>query len=200
MRAESKKLTHTGTVTLTSDRLILRKIESSDCEAIHNALAADPAIIDGIGWDENPTMESTKRNLEKIIEKYDRTESPAYYWLIVEAKSGDVAGMIFLDSYAQPRRTAEVDYCIVHPHRGKGYAPEALRLVIDHLFDAVGFHRVEAVYNLYNNASGRVLEKAGMRFEGILRGRALRIGEDGYPEDLKLCAILATDRRNRRNE
>ncbi len=103
--------------------------------------------------------------------------------------------MIFVDDYKDERRVAEVDYCVALAHRGEGYAPDALRAVIRYLFDVIGFHRVEAVYNMDNAASGRVLAKAGMRFEGVLRGRAMRIGADGFPEDLNLCALLATDDR-----
>lgn len=195
MRTKTHRLRHTGTVPLTTERLLLRRIALSDCEAVHTALATDQSVIEGIDWDPHPTPESTRRGIEQMIERYDDEEHPDYNWLIVEKETGDLVGLLFLDEYTDARRTGEVDYCIARAHRGKGYAPEALRHAIDHLFDEVGFYRIEAVYNLSNDASGRVMEKVGMQFEGVLRGRALRLGADGYPEGLNLRAILATDRR-----
>ena len=193
MRLHPKKLNHTGTVPLETDRLTLRQVIPSDAASIFISLASDPDVIDGVGWDTSPTLASTAANISALVNAYANQEKPQYNWLIEERATKDIVGMIFVDDYKDERRVAEVDYCIAKNQRGKGFAPEALRAVIRHLFDAVGFFRIEAVYNMDNSASGRVLEKAGMRFEGVLRGRALRIGADGFPEDLNMCAILATD-------
>ena len=46
---------------------------------------------------------------------------------------------------------------------------EALKAVMDFLFDEVGLNRVAACHDPNNPASGRVMEKAGMKYEGILR-------------------------------
>lgn len=193
MRAQPLPLRHTGTKPLTTARLTLRKATLADAEAIHTSLATDPAVVDGVGWDGSPTPASTRANIAALVAAYACVDSPRYHWLIEETATGSLVGMIFVDDYKDARRVAEVDYCVSAAHRGKGYAPEALRAVIRFLFDVVGFHRVEAVYNMDNVASGRVLAKVGMRFEGVMRGRAMRIGADGFPEDLNLCAIVATD-------
>jgi RimJ/RimL family protein N-acetyltransferase len=193
MRTPPKPLNHTGTVPLQTARLTLRRLTLSDAVAVHASLATDPAVIDGVGWEPSPTPESTRAHIAAQVEAYARTSLPAYNWLVEETATGSLVGMVFVDDYREDRRVAEVDYCVARGHRGRGFAPEALRAVIRHLFERVGFHRVEAVYNMDNKASARVLMKAGMRFEGVLRGRALRIGADGFPEDLNLCAILATD-------
>lgn len=193
MRELPKQLHHTGTVPLETERLILRRIDTPDAEGIYTSLATDPDVIDGVGWNPSPSMESTIAYIASLQAQYADQDKPTYNWLLIEKATDSIAGMLFVDAYSDERRVAEVDYCIAKTHRGHGYAPEALRAVIRHLFDTVGFYRVEAVYNMDNQASGRVLTKAGMRYEGVLRGRALRIGADGYPEDLHICAILATD-------
>lgn len=194
MRSLPQRLHHAGTAPLFTARLTLRKVALTDADVIHTSLATDPAVIDGVGWDSSPTPDKTRAHVAALVAAYAREDRPLYHWLIEETATGSVAGMIFVDDYKDERRVAEVDYCVSSAHRGKGYAPEALRAVIRYLFDVVGFHRVEAVYNMDNVASGRVLSKAGLRFEGVLRGRAMRIGADGFPEDLNLCAILATDK------
>ena len=47
--------------------------------------------------------------------------------------------------------------------------PEALKAVLDYLFDTAGMNRVAACHDVNNPKSGRVMEKAGMKKEGVLR-------------------------------
>ena len=76
-------------------------------------------------------------------------------------------------------------------HLGK-LNTEALRAVIAHGFDAMGLHRIEGQHYVENPASGRVMAKAGMTREGLLRGYVLR---DGVPRDNVLYAILGSEPR-----
>ena len=55
---------------------------------------------------------------------------------------------------------------------GKGFMPEALRAVIEYFFDEVGVNRIAARHDAENPKSGRVMEKAGMKREGVLRASA----------------------------
>ena len=68
---------------------------------------------------------------------------------------------------------------------------EALKAVIDYSFDTLKLHRVEAQHELANPASGAVMKKAGMRYEGTLRGR---LYNKGKYVDVALYAILSSDR------
>ena len=58
---------------------------------------------------------------------------------------------------------------------GQEIMPEALKAVITYLFDEVGFNRVAACHDSDNPKSGRVMEKAGMKFEGILRAAGINM-------------------------
>jgi RimJ/RimL family protein N-acetyltransferase len=86
---------------------------------------------------------------------------------------------------------ADLGYWLGVPFWGLGYATEAARLVISYGFVRLQLHRIQARCFPRNRASARVLEKAGMRYEGLLRGY-LRKG-DAF-EDALLFAILSTDR------
>jgi RimJ/RimL family protein N-acetyltransferase len=89
--------------------------------------------------------------------------------------------------------TAELGYWIAVGHWGRGYATEAVCAVIPYGFATLGLHRIQAQHFLGNPASGRVMEKAGMRYEGIRRG-AVRKG-DRF-EDVAVFAALADDLRD----
>ena len=63
----------------------------------------------------------------------------------------------------------QAGYCLGRRWWGRGIATEALRALVDFLFAQVNFHRVGAVHDPDNPASGRVMQKAGMVREGVLR-------------------------------
>lgn len=116
-------------------------------------------------------------------------EGKQMIWAIT--RDGLLIGAIGL-IFARAHRRAEVGYWIAREAWGAGIATEALRAVIAHGFDALGLHRIDAQHYAENPASGAVMRKVGMRYEGRLRGVVFR---DGVPRDNDLYAILTTDRR-----
>lgn len=85
---------------------------------------------------------------------------------------------------------AELGYWIRTDYWGRGYATEAARAVVRYAFEELGLNRIYAHYMVRNPASGRVLERVGMREEGRLR-QAVR--KWGRFEDVVLCAVLRED-------
>ena len=67
---------------------------------------------------------------------------------------------------------------------------EALAAVLRECFTALRIHRVEAMHECDNPASGRVMEKCGMRHEGTLRGKVFNKGNF---HDVELWAMLRED-------
>ena len=192
MRNINNKLNHRGTIELKTERLILRKVKLDDVKDIYNKLATDEKIIDFLSWNDNPSIEFTKKMVEDILEEYT-TEKAIYKWIIEEGNTNQIVGMILMDTFNEERLVAEIDYCIASNFRGNGYATEALKKVIEYLIFEVGFFRIEAVHNMNNEASGKVMQKAGMKYEGTLRGRAISLNAEGNPDDLKMYAIIKTD-------
>ena len=87
---------------------------------------------------------------------------------------------------------ADIGYCMSRAYWGQGLMPEALISVMDYLFDVAGLNRVAACHDVNNPKSGRVMEKAGMKQEGILRAAG--------KNNLGLCdqvwyAMIRSDRK-----
>ncbi len=82
---------------------------------------------------------------------------------------------------------AELGYWIGTPYWGQGYCTEAARALVDYGFRVMGLHRIVATHFTRNPASGRVMQKLGMRYEGCLREHVHK--GDRY-EDLALYGIL----------
>ena len=71
--------------------------------------------------------------------------------------------------------------------------PEALKAVTDYLFDVVGINRLMATHDVNNPKSGRVMQKAGMKYEGTLRQAGQNI--QGIC-DASVYSIIRSDREN----
>lgn len=87
------------------------------------------------------------------------------------------------------RRTAELGYYIAEPYWGKGIMTEAVRQICEFIFERSDIIRIYAEPFARNNASCRVLEKAGFQCEGTLRCNAVKNNE---VLDMKLYARLKT--------
>jgi RimJ/RimL family protein N-acetyltransferase len=85
---------------------------------------------------------------------------------------------------------AEMGFWIGVQSWGKGYATEAARRVVRYAFEELKLNRVYAHHMVRNPASGRVLEKVGLKREGLLRQR---VRKWGVFEDVVLLAILHDD-------
>ncbi|BCU77114.1 GNAT family N-acetyltransferase [Luteolibacter sp. LG18] len=89
--------------------------------------------------------------------------------------SGELIGAISLRLFAQGPR-AELGYWIGVPYWNRGYATEAAREVLRFGFEDLDLQGIQATHLLNNPASGRVMEKLGMRYEGIIRQGVIRNG------------------------
>lgn len=87
---------------------------------------------------------------------------------IIEKKDGTRIGTI---AYwlVQPVRLMEMGYDIVASERRKGYGTEAVQLIVDYLFLSKDIERIQAMTDVRNKPSQRVLEKAGFKREGTMR-------------------------------
>ena len=92
------------------------------------------------------------------------------------SRSGELAGAIGLNLQREHDR-AELGYWIGVPYWGQGYATEAGREVVRYGFEDLALNRIYAFHFVTNPASGRVLQKIGMRYEGKRRQHTLKWGE-----------------------
>jgi [ribosomal protein S5]-alanine N-acetyltransferase len=95
-------------------------------------------------------------------------------------------GGIGLHPYQEHKR-AELGYWIGVPYWGQGYATEAARGVVKYGFEKAQLNRIFAAHFKHNPASGKVLQKIGMKYEGCMRQNILKWGDF---VDVELYSIL----------
>lgn len=181
-------LSHSGTIRIESEHLILRRFRMEDVSAIFYNWTNDPQVSLFMRSKPHKTMQETRELVEKWLSQYS---NPSFYRWGIELKSdGSLVGAIRLTTVNEGDSCADVGYCIGRRYWGQGIATEALSAVIYFAFERVGYNRVEAYHAAENPASGRVMEKAGMRYEGFARQKYC--SNRGF-EDCRMYAILKCD-------
>ena len=159
-------LQHKGTQTIETSRLILRKAQVEDAEAMFRNWANDPEVTKFLTWTTHGNVEITKKLLASWVESYQKEDY--YQWMIVLKEIEEPIGSIMASTVGRAQ-SAHIGYCIGKTWWHQGIMSETLKAVMDFLFDEVGYHRIEAMHDSNNPHSGAVMKKCGMRYEGTLR-------------------------------
>ena len=160
-----------GTVTLETDRLILRRVTKSDAEVAFKNWTNDSKTTRYVTWKPHGTVENTRKLFEMWEEEYNNPNT--YRWVVEVKELGEVIGTISVVNKRIVEKTAEIGYSYGSKFWGNGYGTETLTKVIHYLLNDVGFELIEAYHLVTNPASGRVMEKSGMKYEATLRKRKL---------------------------
>ena len=183
-------LTHKGTKTIETDRLILRQFTMDDAAPMFRNWASDDQVTRYLTWPTHESVEISSMVLSDWTSHYG--EPDFYNWAIVLKENGpEPIGNISVVHVKDSTLCATMGYCMSRAHWRKGIMAEALTALIAFLFDEVGFNRIEADHDIENPASGRVMQKSGMTFEGTSRQ-----GGHNNRGIIDLChwAILKSDR------
>lgn len=171
---------------LETERLVLRAFELSDAPRVQQ-LAGDKEIAATTSLIPHPYPDG-----EAV--KWISTHAASFAagasarFAITRREDNLLIGAIGLEIHPKHNR-AEVGYWIGMDYWGQGYATEALRPVLAYGFSR-GLHRIWAEHFAHNPASGRVMQKVGMRHEGTLRHHMVKWGE---PVDCEVYGILSSE-------
>ncbi|MFD2674596.1 GNAT family N-acetyltransferase [Gulosibacter bifidus] len=177
-----------GTVTLETDRLVLRRFVVSDADAAYANWCSDTGISRFLSWPPHADVAVTRRIVDGWVSGYARDDF--FQWAIATRDHGELIGSIGVVGSDDDIAAVEIGYCIGSRWWGNGLATEAVGRVAQYLLTEAGLNRVSARYDEANGASARVLEKCGFRFEGVQRA-SLR--NNSGIRDAVTVALLASD-------
>lgn len=111
-----------------------------------------------------------QRSKSDWVKMFDNLQSSPrdFKVFIIQMKDGTKIGDIH-HGLNQPHNLMEIHYWLVQKERNKGYATEAVQLMVDYLFLSKEFVRIQAITDVRNKPSQRVLEKVGFQREGTMR-------------------------------
>jgi RimJ/RimL family protein N-acetyltransferase len=174
-----------------TERLLLRDFQDIDLDALH-AYASDPEVARFMEWGPN-TPEDTQAFLDRAFLSQRQWPRLDLGLAIEHVADGKAIGSIGL--HLRDAATVEIGYCLNRGYWRQGLVFEASHALIDTAFRTLGLHRVFATCDVRNTGSFGVMEKLGMRREGMLRqDRQIK----GVWRDTYLYAVLAEEWLGRR--
>lgn len=149
---------------LDTARLLLRRPNADDLEAVFARYASDPDVTRFVNWPRHLSVDETRAFLRFSDAEWERW--PAGPYLIVGRHDGRLLGGTGLAF--ETARQATTGYVLAKDAWGRGLATEALRAMID-LARRLGVERLVALCHPDHRASGHVLEKGGFTLEAARR-------------------------------
>lgn len=175
-------------VPIETKRLILRKINLDDVPMIFSILSEAQVVDNTAGLERYTAISQATDLVKKIMYNYqiDSAYDPILFG-IIDKMTEELIGCVGFFGYTSLFSRAELGYFLSPKVWGRGFAAEAALALVDFGFANLYLNRIEATVFPENGPSVRVLEKTGMRCEGVLRQHVAR---NGQFRDRKIYSIL----------
>lgn len=162
-----------------------------DWQTVHT-YANDSDINKHLSFGAISSVDGCKHYIQNAIEAAESSKRHTYKLGMMLKPSSDLLGSCWLDILDPESRVASIGYFVDRHLWGRGYAVQMVLALLKFGFVEEGLHRIWASCDAENAASRKVLEKAGLFQEGLLRQNCLR--SYGW-SDTCIYAILADDWR-----
>ncbi|PKG22774.1 GNAT family N-acetyltransferase [Niallia nealsonii] len=169
---------------LETDRLILRKINLKDAKDMY-AYCSNPEVAKYVTWQAHQTVTATREFIKYIMDQYELKKIAP--WGMEWKENGQLIGTIDFVWWQTKNRAAEIGYVLHQDYWGKGIMTEACRKLVFFGFTQMDLIRIQARCVKENKASEKVMQKAGMKYEGTIRKGILLKGKH---QDMQLYSIL----------
>lgn len=170
-------------------RVDLRGFREDDLQDFF-AMHSDPKVA---RYGSHPAFTELSQATERFErELRSRDSGRALAWVIADRSTDRLMGSTALFAIDHEQGRAELGYALRPSHWGKGFAQEAVRLVLTHAFDTLRLRRIEADIDPRNTASCKLVERLGFVREGLLRER-WNVADELC--DAALYGLLASDWR-----
>jgi ribosomal-protein-alanine N-acetyltransferase len=159
---------------ITTERLLLRPYTLDDAPELQRLIGE---------WDVAKTLMSVPHPYpdgaaeEFINRQHERAEKGEFQFAITHRKDGYLIGGIGFHQVDREAERAEIGYWIAKPYWNNGYGTEAARAVVKFGFEVMKLNRIHAAHFSNNPASGRIMQKIGMKYEGCRRQHVRKWGE-----------------------
>jgi ribosomal-protein-alanine N-acetyltransferase len=171
-----------GTPTLETDRLILRRLVIEDAQSFFTNWMSDERVTDNLIKGAHKSISESVERVTNIVNEYEDQEF--CYWGIELKATGDLIGAIDFYHFDLTTENCEVGFTLGYEWWNQGYGTEALKAVVEFGFRHMNIHKIAAAHNTDNPASGKIMQKVGMKQEGLIR-HMIRNAKNQYKD----CAV-----------
>lgn len=163
---------------LETPRLRLRAPVLADARTIYETYGCDPEVVRYLTWRPHESLADAEAFMRAGLKR--RAAGEDFFWALTLKGDDKLIGMVALHPAGH---RVGLGYVLAREYWGRGLMTEAVRTVADLTLAQPGVFRVWAVCDTENAASARVLEKAGLTREGVLRRWTLHPNVSADPRD-----------------
>ncbi len=173
----SKKIMKKEFPVLTTERLILSRPVEGDMQHIIHYLDSDKVYSENTANMPYPYKEADAEFLiHEVVDKGFENETD-FVFAIRNKENGLIMGLIGIHHWDKANQKAEIGYWLGKEFWNKGYVTEAMTEVLAFGFKVLNLNKMFANFFPHNPASGRVMEKSGMRQEAVLKQEIYKNGK-----------------------
>jgi ribosomal-protein-alanine N-acetyltransferase len=173
-------------IKIETERLILRPFSLGDAPEVQR-LAGDKDIAANVRMIPHPYPDGMAADWINSLD--DKLEHDEIHLAVTLRSEGTLIGAIGLIGDSA-NESAELGYWIGKTYWNKGYCTEAARAMMRYGFEQLNLNRIHAFYMTKNPASGRIMQKTSMTFEGTLR-KCIKKGD--VFEDVNVYSLLRSE-------
>lgn len=151
--------------TLTTERLTLRQLLESDAQEIF-LLRSGVIVNKCLGRKPSETVQEALIFIRKINENFKNNEG--IYWAITQTDNEKLIGTICLFNFSDELKNCEIGYELLPSYQGQGFMNEALKKIIEFIFQTLGLETVNAFTHKDNQSSTKLLQKFYFQGTGII--------------------------------
>jgi len=175
---------------LSTERLYLRVVSEDDTECVWSASKV-PGFTDGMMWDPAETKEEIIEIMHQTINHWK--EDDDFCFSICLGESDECIGRISIRK-KEGDTLWNIGYWLHPDHQGKGYMAEAVKAIVDWGFSVLEAQEITAEHASWNEASGKVLQKAGFTHIGHLDCGFVKHGKEIPEEEY----VIKREERNKK--
>lgn len=168
-----------------TERLLARPAREVDAPVLFARYASDPAVAKYMTWTPHRDVSETLAFLRRCESAW--RDGTAFPWTLWAKEDGGLVGLLEIRVCGS---SVDLGYALVRERWGHGFMSEALRTIVAWALAQPTVFRVWAVCDAENVASARVLERAGMTREGLLRRWIIHPNVSAEPRDAFCYSIV----------
>jgi [ribosomal protein S5]-alanine N-acetyltransferase len=170
--------------------LCLRPALAGDARRVFEGYAGDLTVLRYLNWHPHESVKQTRNQLSFDAHRW--LKGSAWVWMLAPLDDeANVFGQVELLPMSFPSEEAHhlrLGYLMAASHWGRGHMREAVSAVLDAAFAQPQVWRVDALCDVENEASARLMERLGMQREGLMRRAARHPNVSDEPRDVWVYA------------
>lgn len=171
-----------------TNRLLLRKLRPTDVENYYERLGGSEEVTRYMLWKPHASIQESRESIEKVLKKY--RENNGYCWGIALKENDSLIGRVDLLRIDEERKCCSFAYMLGKQYWNRGFGTEVLQGIFSFAFDKLKMQRITADHIRENIASGKAMQKAGMRYVGK---QASKYEKNGKTYDADVYMITAQE-------